>query len=168
MKNNFISSLLLCLMFILMSCGTSKKTQTVELPVQDFSQTAISLGDLDGYALKVFYCLGSKETQDVLLYFGFAHNIANHEIKLKANEAFSAEGDIYSACVRNIDTGNANCFESVTFLARTDETKNACAKIESVLPSIDRITEYRMTYTLGSPFYKSGEIIIKNIPIHWQ
>jgi hypothetical protein len=168
MKRVFNYVLLVCVMFVLAACGTTKKTQTKEIPTQDFSQTAISLGNLDGYALKVFNCIGLKESQDVLLYFGFAHINANHDITLSPSEAFSVEGDIYAACIRNVDVGTADCFSDVKFFARTDETKYACVKIESVLPRIDKITEFRMMYNQGSPFYKSGEIIIKNIPIHWQ
>lgn len=168
MKRIYNYVLLLSMTLVLAACGTTKKAQTVELPVQDFSQTMIFLGELENYALKVFNCIGLKDKQEVLLYFGFAHINANHDITLSPCEAFSAEGDIYSACIRNVDVGTKDCFSDVKFSTRTDETKYPCVKIESVLPRIDKITEIRMTYSLGSPYFKSGEIIIKNIPIHWQ
>ena len=160
--------LLLCVVLMFAACGTTKKAQTVELPVQDFSQTAISLGDLDGYALKIFNCIGFEESQSVLLYFGFAHEKANHDITLKSGEAFSQEGDIYATYVKNVDLGSTDFYSNETFSTRTGETKYPCIKIESVLPSVNKITFLRMFYSQGSPLYKSGEIIIKEIPIHWQ
>lgn len=168
MKRIYNYVLIICLVCLLSSCGLFKSSsEKTELPVQDFSQTSISMGNLDGYKMQVVNCIGFKNSQVVYLYVVFKHEIANHDIAFNNREAFSEWGDEYVYSITN-NLSSSEWENRVTCSTRTNEVKTLCMRIESVLPSVDKISTFILGSYVTYPNSKSSEIIIRNIPIAWQ
>ena len=124
----------------------------------------------EDYVCELVSCEGNREKQEVIVKISISHTLPEHELRLAIWDAFTNDGEPYTSYIKEktaSDEFRWTQYETKHTI-RTQRPKNIEIKINSVLPSHDKISVVLFKYSRYDISFKSGFVVIKNIPINWN